>query len=107
MLRHYVVVALGTNGVFQDSMLNEIRERIGPDRVLVLVTVHMPRPWQAPVNARLTNYAATHANTLLVNWNSTITPYPALLWPDATHPRLVGAQVYADLLAADLSRAHD
>jgi len=107
LLRHYVVVALGTNGVFQDSMLNEISERIGPGRVLVLVTVHMPRSWQAPVNGRLTHYAATHANTLLVDWNATISPYPALLWPDATHPRPTGAQVYADLLAADLSRAHD
>jgi len=108
LLRHYVVVALGTNGVFQPVTLTEIRDQIGPDRVLVLVTVHMPRPWQGPVNSRLTHYAATHANTLLVNWNSTISPYPGLLWPDATHPRPSGAQVYADLLAADLgSRAHE
>ena len=108
LLRHYVVVALGTNGVFQSATLNEIGDQIGADRVLVLVTVHMPRPWQAPVNSSLTHYAATHANTLLVNWNATISPYPGLLWPDATHPRPSGAQVYADLLAADLgSRAHE
>ena len=108
LLRHYVVVALGTNGVFQPATLNEIRDQIGADRVLVLVTVHMPRPWQGPVNSRLTHYAATHANTLLVNWNATISPYPGLLWPDATHPRPSGAQVYADLLATDLgSRAHE
>jgi peptidoglycan/LPS O-acetylase OafA/YrhL len=108
LLRHYVVVALGTNGAFQQVTLDEIRDELGPDRVLVLVTVHMPRSWQAPVNSSLTRYAATHANTLLVNWNATISPYPGLLWPDATHPRPVGAQVYADLLAADLgSRAHE
>ena len=108
LLRQYVVVALGTNGPFPQSTLDEIRDRLGPDRVLVLVTVHMPRSWQGPVNSSLTQYAATHANTLLVNWNSTISPYPALLWPDATHPRPTGARVYADLLAADLgNRAHD
>jgi peptidoglycan/LPS O-acetylase OafA/YrhL len=109
LLRHYVVVALGTNGAFQQATLDEIRDEIGPERVLVLVTVHMPRPWQGPVNSGLTRYAAAHpGNTLLVNWNSTISPYPGLLWPDATHPRPSGAQVYADLLAAGLgSRAHE
>ena len=108
LLRHYVVVALGTNGLFQQVTLREIRDELGSDRVLVLVTVHMPRPWQGPVNSGLTRYAATQANTLLVNWNATISPYPGLLWPDATHPRPSGAQVYADLLAADIgSRAHE
>ena len=109
LLRHYVVVALGTNGEFQQATLDEIRDELGPQRVLVLVTVHMPRSWQGPVNSGLTGYAAAHAkNTLLVNWNATISPYPALLWPDATHPRPSGAQVYANLLAADLGgRAHE
>ena len=107
LLRHFVVVALGTNGTFQPATLAAIRDDIGPDRVLVLVTVHTPRSWQPSVNERLTAYAASHPDTLLVDWNSTITPYPVLLWSDDTHPKPVGASVYADLLAADLGRARE
>lgn len=104
-LRQYVIVALGTNGDFDEPLLDQIKAQIGPDRVLVLVTVHMPRSWQDAVNSKLASYAGTHPGTMLIDWNASVSPYPALLWPDATHPRPVGAQVYADLLAYDLGRA--
>jgi peptidoglycan/LPS O-acetylase OafA/YrhL len=107
-LRHYVVVALGTNGDFPDSLLDEISARIGEGRVLVLLTVHMPRSWQDAVNTTVTGYAAAHpGKVLLVDWNATVSPYANLLWPDDTHPRPSGAEVYADLLAYDLGRAHE
>ena len=103
-LRHYVIVALGTNGDLPDGLLDEVERRIGAGRVLVLVTVHMPRSWQGSVNAGLTGYAATHPGTVLIDWNATVSPYPDLLWPDATHPRPSGAEVYADLIGYDLER---
>lgn len=106
-LRRYVVVALGTNGDFDGSALDAIKEQIGPERVLVLVSVHVPRSWQDEVNGLDTAYAANHPGTVLVDWNATVSPYPALLWPDATHPRPVGAQVYADLMAWDIERARE
>jgi peptidoglycan/LPS O-acetylase OafA/YrhL len=104
-LRRYVVLALGTNGSFDASTLDDVRSRIGAERVLVLVSVHVPRSWQDEVNTQYAAYVAHHPGTLLVDWNATISPYPALLWPDETHPRPLGAQVYADLLAWDLERA--
>ncbi|HEX4789397.1 MAG TPA: acyltransferase family protein [Actinospica sp.] len=106
-LRHFVIVALGTNGDFDDSLLDRIKAQIGPGRVLVLVTVHMPRSWQDPVNGRLAGYAAAHPGTVLVDWNATITPHPDLLWQDATHPKPSGGEVYADLMAYYLSRVHE
>lgn len=106
-LRHYVVVALGTNGSFDAAALDGVKSRIGPERVLVLVSAHVPRSWQDEVNGVETAYAANHPGTVLVDWNATVSPYPALLWPDETHPRPVGAQVYADLLAWDLERVRE
>jgi peptidoglycan/LPS O-acetylase OafA/YrhL len=104
-LRRYVILALGTNGDLPDGLLDDVRRRIGAERVLVLVTVHVPRSWQDSVNEGLTGYAAVHPGTVLVDWNATVSPYPNLLWDDATHPRPSGAEVYADLVAYDLERA--
>lgn len=104
-LRHYVILALGTNGDLPDGLLDDVRRRIGAERVLVLVTVHVPRSWQDSVNQVLTGYAAAHPGTVLIDWNATVSPYPNLLWDDATHPRPSGAEVYADLVAYDLERA--
>lgn len=106
-LRHYVVVALGTNGSFDAAALDGVKSQIGPERVLVLVSAHVPRSWQDEVNGVEAAYAASHPGTVLVDWNATVSPYPALLWPDETHPKPVGAQVYADLLAWDLERVRE
>jgi hypothetical protein len=106
-LRHLVILAFGTNGDFADSLLDGTKAQIGCSRVLVLVTVHMPRSWREPVNDRVTGYAAAHPGTVLVDWNGTVAPHPDLLWQDDTHPRPSGAAVYADLMAYDLARVHE
>ncbi|WP_169739864.1 acyltransferase family protein [Actinospica robiniae] len=106
-LRHFVVLALGTNGDTTEQTLDEIKRIIGPGRVLVLITVHVPRSWQGTVNDLYVNYVVSHRDSLLVDWNATISQHPALLWTDDTHPRPSGAQVYANLLADDLARAAD
>jgi peptidoglycan/LPS O-acetylase OafA/YrhL len=107
LLRHFVVLALGTNGDLTEATLDEIKRIIGPGRVLVLVTVHVPRSWQNTVNTLYVDYVVSHRDSLLVDWNATISPYPALLWTDDTHPRPSGAEVYANLLTDALARAQD
>lgn len=106
-LRHFVVLALGTNGDTTEQTLDRIKQIIGPGRVLVLITVHVPRSWQDTVNELYVNYVVAHRDSLLVDWNATISQHPALLWTDDTHPRPSGATVYANLLADDLARAAD
>ncbi len=105
LLRHFVVLALGTNGDTTEQTLDRIRQIIGPGRILVLITVHVPRSWQDTVNNLYVDYAVAHRDSLLIDWNATIAPYPSLLWIDDTHPRPAGADVYADLLADSLARA--
>lgn len=107
LLRHFVVLALGTNGETTERTLDEIRRIIGPGRVLVLITVHVPRAWQDAVNRLYVDYVVSHRDSLLVDWNAAISPHPELLWTDGTHPRPAGAEVYANLLADSLSHAED
>jgi hypothetical protein len=106
-LRHFVVLALGTNGDTTEQTLDQIKHIIGPGRVLVLITVHVPRSWQETVNQLYVAYVVAHRDSLLVDWNATISPHPGLLWTDDTHPRPSGAEVYANLLTDDLSHAED
>jgi hypothetical protein len=101
-LRQIVVVGLGTNGAFSVDVLNSIASIIGSDRTLVLLTVHVPDPWQDPVNSMVTGFAKTRPNTVLVDWNSACDADPGMLWQDHTHPRPSGATVYADTLKAAL-----
>ena len=59
-LRDYVVVGLGTNGPVDSDALQDIYDRVGRDRTLVLVTAFAPRDWIPGVNAELTAFAASH-----------------------------------------------
>ncbi|HEV2640748.1 MAG TPA: acyltransferase family protein [Actinocrinis sp.] len=101
-LRQTVVVGLGTNGSFSLDVLTTIAAILGPDRTLVLLTVHVPDPWQDPVNAAVTAFARIRPHTVLVDWNSVCDADPGMLWQDHTHPRPSGATVYADTLKAAL-----
>ena len=105
LLRHFVVLALGTNGDTTEQTLDRIRQIIGPSRILVLITVHVPRSWQDTVNTLYVDYVVSHRDSLLIDWNATISPHTGLLWIDDTHPRPAGTEVYANLLADSLADA--
>ena len=100
LLRHYVVVGLGTNGPVTAAQIRELRRLIGPHRDLILINIFGPMPWESEVNAEL-NAAARHdARVELANWHQAIAKRTSLLWPDAIHPRPSGAKVYARMVLA-------
>ena len=69
-LRQWVLIGLGTNSAITPDQLDQIRNMIGPDRVLVLVNAHGDRTWIPPTNQVLADYAAAHPdNVVLVDWD--------------------------------------
>ncbi|MGY1644427.1 acyltransferase family protein [Geodermatophilus sp. SYSU D00703] len=102
-LRLDVVLGLGSNGPFTPADLDRILDSIGPGHRLVLVTVHVPRPWQDEVNATL-HGARGRPGVSIADWHDVIAAQPALLYPDATHPRPDGAALYADAIARALAQ---
>jgi peptidoglycan/LPS O-acetylase OafA/YrhL len=95
ILRHIVVVGLGTNGDITAAQLRELRREIGWSRDLILVNTFGPMPWESEVNAVL-SAAAWHASHVeLANWNKAISTRTSLLWPDGIHPQPSGARLYA------------
>lgn len=96
-----VVLGLGTNGPFNSSVLDSIEEELGPQRTLLLVTVHLPKTYQDQVNQTL-EAAAHPPRVSIVDWNAAITPHPELLWSDDIHARPSGAGLYTDLIVNSL-----
>ncbi|KQV26142.1 acyltransferase family protein [Yonghaparkia sp. Root332] len=103
-LRPVVVVALGTNGPIEAETLDEVRNIIGPQRELVLVTTQAPRSWTDGVNSTLTAFAERYRAVELSDWRAAIQPRLDLLAGDQIHPGPTGGEVYAEALAAPLTR---
>lgn len=107
-LRKVVVVGLGTNGSISMDTLNQLRQIIGPDRELVLITVQAPRDWTAEVNDTLRTFAGENRRTVaLSDWQSAIAPHLDLLADDQIHPGPSGGQIYATSLQAALQHLAD
>jgi hypothetical protein len=95
-LRDYVVVGLGTNGPVDSDALQDIYDRVGRDRTLVLVTAFAPRDWIPGVNAELTAFAASHPGVVIADWSGAIAPHTDVLAGDGIHPGETGGRIYAD-----------
>jgi peptidoglycan/LPS O-acetylase OafA/YrhL len=103
-LRHYVVLALGTNGPVERETLDRIAQIVGPDRELILVTAHAPRDWIPGVNQELVSFAA-RPHVQLADWSAAIAAHEDLLAGDRIHPGADGGRVFADTIAAAVDAA--
>lgn len=94
-LRQWVLIGLGTNSAIPPDQLDQIRNMIGPDRVLVLVNAHGDRTWIPPTNQVLADYAAAHPdNVVLVDWDATANANAQVLGSDGIHPSM-DSDIYA------------
>ncbi|HYR63054.1 MAG TPA: acyltransferase family protein [Actinomycetota bacterium] len=96
-----VILHIGTNGTIEPAALDALLARLG-NRRIVIVTDHVPRPWQDLNNQILTEAALNRPNIHLVDWNAAASAHPEWLWPDGIHLRPVGATAYRDLIVGAL-----
>lgn len=99
-LRPWVVVGLGTNGSVTQQDLAAIDSAVGQGRNLVLVTGYADRSWIAPSNQAVEDYAAAHADHVIVaDWSTAIGGHTDLLLSDGFHPTEPdGGNLYAQTL---------
>ncbi|HTH06415.1 MAG TPA: hypothetical protein VL916_11120, partial [Ilumatobacteraceae bacterium] len=89
-----VIIHLGTNGTVTARKCDEMFGLLAGKRV-VLVNLHVPRPWEAPNNDVLVACAGRHGATV-VDWHSNATG----LAHDGYHLGGSGPEAYATLIAA-------
>lgn len=103
----HVVVHLGTNGTYTLEMCKDVVRAAGPDRVVHLVTIKVPRKWESVNNAMLRECAESFSprRVTLVDWYDLATRKPELLYADGVHLRPEGAQAFARLITQSVKRA--
>jgi Domain of unknown function (DUF4214) len=92
-----VVVHLGTNGTIGSELCDALMDVLAGRRV-VLVTLHVPRSWEAGNNAVLRDCAFRHGAGI-ADWSSTAGGADYLAG-DGYHLDSDGAQAYAGLIAS-------
>ncbi|AJC54828.1 acyltransferase family protein [Streptomyces sp. 769] len=100
-----VVIGLGTNGVGGAEDLQSAVDAIGPDKPIVLITVHAPRQgWQDKLNKAVKDVAAKNSSHVAVaDWDKAIAGHTDLLANDGIHPGPGGGKIYADTVAHALA----
>jgi peptidoglycan/LPS O-acetylase OafA/YrhL len=93
-----VILHLGNNGVAQPEWWDRAVAAVGPERRLVVVSVRVPKRWEAQVNGEVLRIVGQHPNAVLADWNTASSSEPGLLIGDGVHPTPRGIEVYRDLL---------
>lgn len=95
-----VVFHLGTNGDFPSTMCRDILKAVGPERRVFIVTLSVPRKWEAQNNARIRRCAQMHADRVtLIDWHEAVRQRDGWVAGDGVHLRPLGANGYARLIA--------
>lgn len=100
-LRRVVVLGLGTNGDLPAGTLEKVRDVIGPERELLLVTVHAPRAWTEAVNEKFRSAASRYTKVHVVDW-AAHAPTLDDFARDGIHPGPQGTHEYARLILSAL-----
>lgn len=107
--RRAVVLALGTNAGTDLDTARATLDALGPDRMVVLVTLHGKLNRIAGDNAALRELAKGRDNVAVADWDAALDDTTGQLQSDGIHPSLVGAHLYAKTIRqafADLSERH-
>lgn len=101
-----VVIALGTNGEFDDSDLKQLLD-ICKGKQVFLVNTLVPKYWQDKVNEKLEKAAKDHKNVHLVNWHQIAVKHPEWFGEDGVHMGPRGSQIYANYLIKQILAVDD
>lgn len=99
-----VVLALGTNGPIDDTMIDQMMELVGSQRHVIMINNAGLVDWIWSNNQVIANAAARYNNVTVVDWYS-LSASGIYFEPDGTHLNEEGAQYYiqivADVIAAN------
>jgi len=85
-----VLVHLGTNGYITESQYRALLAELGDRERVLLVNVHVPKPWMKPNNAMIARMPADFPNVRVIDWNALSESRPEFFGKDDTHLTLKG-----------------
>lgn len=85
-----VLVHLGTNGYITESQYRALLAELADRERVLLVNVHVPKPWMKPNNEIIARMAADFPNVRVIDWKALSAAYPAFFGKDDTHLTVKG-----------------
>jgi peptidoglycan/LPS O-acetylase OafA/YrhL len=108
-LRRAVVLAFGTNAGTDTRAIARVLDELGPERMVVVVTLHGPFTRIESDNAALHRLLDGRDNVALADWDAALSGTSDMLQSDGIHPSLRGAHLYSSTVRAafaELSERH-
>ncbi len=93
-----VVLSIGTNGVLEEKLLDEVLASIGPKRRLWLVNLRSPNSKDIDNNELIERYAAEHDNVKVIDWYGATENHENYLIEDGIHLTWDGRDAFAKLI---------
>jgi hypothetical protein len=94
-----VVVHMGTNGYVSAPILRHVLGQLRGVHRVVLVTVHVPRPWTNGSNIMIHRLGPRYKNVRIADWGRLANGHPGWFVKDGAHLTLAGVKAYAALIA--------
>jgi len=104
-----VVAHLGSNGTYTQSMCRDLVQTAGPQRRVFLVTIKVPRSYEAKNNRMLRRCAAAFSpdRVQVIDWNWAASRNPQWLYADGIHLRPEGARAFARIMRNAIIKADE
>lgn len=97
MIRRAVILDFGTNaGIPDPQIVRDTIDLLGPDRMIVLVTIYGQSTFIGAANDIIVEIAADYPNVAVADWHAAISAEPHLLQADQTHPDIGGMYLFAE-----------
>ena len=94
-----VIIALGTNGTFNQATGQALLDEIGHDRhIYWVLTYGKDLSWMQDVNATINDLAENNSNVRLIDWPAAATANPDWLYGDGIHLNPTGQKGYAKMI---------
>lgn len=94
-----VVIALGTNGVFDEEQGQELIDDIGSERHILWVLIYgRDLSWQEEINGKIEDLAKKNSNVHLADWVSAAAGHDEWFYSDGIHLNTDGQTGYAQFL---------
>ncbi|HEY5859973.1 MAG TPA: acyltransferase family protein [Actinomycetota bacterium] len=98
LLGDVLVVHLGNNGPSTRERFDELMAQTTNVRLVVVLTVKVPKPWQGEVNTEIFDLPNRYPNVRLIDWNGLSQSQEGIFYSDGIHLRPAGQEVYTQLV---------
>lgn len=102
-LPQVVVIHMGTNGYVSGPILQHALAQLRDVRLVVIVTVHVPRVWTDNSNATIRSLATHYRNVVVADWALAAAGQSGWFVKDGAHLNPYGVKAYTALLARTIN----